>query len=650
MSSPLRVLIVEDSEDDCLLLTHTLRRAGYDLAFERVERPEAMNEALDTTNWHLVLADYSMPNFGGDVALAMLRKRALDIPFIFVSGTIGEEAAVAAMRVGANDYIMKGNLSRLVPAIERELHEVEVRRQQRNAELALKESNLRYRELVENATYGIYCSEMEVRLLEANPAMAKILGYDNKQELLSLNLKEDVYRNEEHYLRVVREAKENGSVNGLDVEWRRRDGSRILVRLSGRVLSSNLIPETRLEMIAEDVTEHRTLEKQVAVLQKFDAIGRLAGGIAHDFNNVIGAILGWADLGLQDAHANSSLRRYFEQIRDNSQMAANLTRQLLAFSRKQSLDPVPVDLSQMASQFIELLSRTIGPSIKITNHLRPGLAAVLADPSQIQQVLMNLCLNARDAMPQGGELLLETAEAEVSAEYARTYTYAKPGGYVLLTVADTGIGMDATTLENIFEPFFTTKEAGKGTGLGLATVYGIVRQHGGFVQVSSERGSGTVFRVYWPEAQGKAKDITPMPELPSSGGGETLLFADDHEGIRAYATEVLGNMGYTVLVACDGEEAWKLFQEHNREIALLVLDVTMPKLTGPEVYKRVSSSYPGVPVLFLTGYSREMTLLRSFVDEGHPMLQKPFSQQDLGRQLRLLLDSRKSSNSIERAG
>jgi PAS domain S-box-containing protein len=469
MPNSLRVLIVEDSEDDTLLLTRELRRGNFDPVYERVDCPEAMSDALDRQTWDLVLADFSMPHFRGDTALAMLRQRGLDIPFIFVSGTIGEEAAVAAMRVGANDYIIKGNFNRLIPAIERDLQEAETRRKRRQAEQALVESNARYRELVENATYGIYCSALETRFLEVNSALVDILGYASKEELLSLDVAGEVYCRPEDRQRVTREVQQSNRFKGLEVQWKRRDGRFIVVRLSGRVLPKTAAGNPWLEVIAEDITERRALQRQITALQKFDAIGRLAGGIAHDFNNVIGAILGWADLGAQEAGADSRFSRYFDIIRDNSHLAADLTRQLLAFARKQPLDPVAVDLNQTVSQAVALLDRTMGSNVKISTHLEAGLGSVLADPTQAQQVVMNLCLNARDAMPTGGELSLETTRIWVNEEYARACPDSKPGIYALLTVSDNGLGMDAATLEKIFEPFFTTKEAGKGNGLGLAT-------------------------------------------------------------------------------------------------------------------------------------------------------------------------------------
>ena len=640
MPGSLRVLIVEDSEDDTLLLTRELRRGNFDPVYERVDCPEAMSSALDSQTWDLVLADFSMPYFRGDVALAMLRERGLDIPFIFVSGTIGEEAAVAAMRVGANDYIIKGNLKRLIPAIERELNEAEARRKRRQTEQALIESNARYRELVENATYGIYCSAMEARFLEVNPALVDILGYASKEQLLSLDVAEEVYCLAQDCQRVVREARESRRFQGLEVQWKRRDGRSIVVRLSGRVLGNAADKSQWLEVIAEDITERRALQRQITALQKFDAIGRLAGGIAHDFNNVIGAILGWADLGAQEASTDSRFTRYFEVIRDNSRLAADLTRQLLAFARKQPLDPVAVDLNQIVSQAVALLERTIGSSIQITAHLEAGLGTVLADPTQAQQVVMNLCLNARDAMPAGGELVLETTRTWVSEEYARTCPDSKPGLYVLLTVSDSGLGMDAGTLEKIFEPFFTTKEAGKGTGLGLATVYGIVKQHGGFIHVYSEHGSGTTFRVYWPVAGARAKQLPIAHQSASVRGTETILFAEDHEGIRKFTQETLETLGYTALVAKDGEEAVDLFERHSSQVELVILDVTMPKLSGPEAYKQVSVLRPDVPVIFVTGYGREMALLRDLVAQGLTVLQKPFTHQELGQKIRLLLDAR----------
>src|SRR5579872_920610 len=531
MGIPLRILVVEDSEDDTLLLMRELRRAGFDTAHERVDRPETMSAALDRQPWDFVISDYSMPNFRGDAALKLLRERDQDLPFVFVSGTIGEEAAVDAMKVGANDYIIKGNRTRLVPVIQRELREADLRRKKKQAEQDLRESEARYRELFANATYGIYRSAGEERFLDGNPALLQMLGYSSQDEILGLDLARDVYVDAETHAHVLREVQAN-QFKDIEAQWKHKDGRIIIVRLSGRVARRVPGYPDEIEIIAEDITERRALQKQIGVLQKLDAIGRLAGGVAHDFNNVIGVIQGWTEVLLEEAPENSSQRRALEKILDHGRLACDLTRQLLAFARSQPIEPRVIDINHTVSGVLSLLERTIGKSITIKTTLEPRLHTTLADPTQVQQVLMNLCLNARDAMPHGVSVFITTENVPIDQASLGSDFDAVPGDYVLLKVSDSGTGMDISTLERIFEPFFTTKEVGKGTGLGLATVFGVVKQHNGFIRVESELGRGTTFRVYWPAVKGPVQPAAQTEAKVLVGGKETLLIAEDHEGLR----------------------------------------------------------------------------------------------------------------------
>jgi signal transduction histidine kinase len=506
------VLFIEDSDDDVALQARLFRQAGYDVVFERVENPSDLTDAIQK-KWDIIISDYSMPHFNGIDALRMVRAYGLDVPFIFVSGTIGEDAAVSALKVGAQDYLMKTNLRRLIPAVQRELRDVEVRRQ------------------------------------------------------------------------------------------------------------------------------HQRLEQQVHQLHRFEAIGRLAGGVAHDFNNMIGAIMGWADIGMGEADPGSKTQDRFQKIRAQADRAAALTRQLLAFARRQVLQPKSTDLNELASEEINLLRNVIGEQIEIQLELAESLHAAWADPGQIEQVLMNLCLNARDAMPEGGRLLIETRNVEVGQDYQSVHAYAVPGSYVLLRVFDTGIGMDAETLEHIFEPFFSTKELGKGTGLGLATVYGIVKQHKGFITVDSTPGQGTSFEVYLPIGQDTAtRSLTAQSSMGLKGGRETILVAEDNEGLREAAKEILESLGYRVILASDGEAAVRVFQHASDSIDLLLLDVVMPKMNGSEAYTRMALVRPDVPVIFTTGYASESALVAARSLEKAILLQKPYGSQYLAQKLREILD------------
>ncbi len=511
----------------------------------------------------------------------------------------------------------------------------------KRAEEALRRSASRYRELVENAVYGIYLSSSSGKFLDVNPALVEMLGYDSKEELCSVDLSSAIYRDPAARVGLMEQYRQTGRIDGAEVGWKRKDGSIITVRLSGRGVAHEPSSDKEIEVIVEDVTERRAMEKQLNQVQKFEAIGQLAGGIAHDFNNVIGAILGWAEIGLDQAPAESPLQKHFRKIQEQAERAAKLTRQLLAFARRQILEPRNINLNDTVADLLSLLEKVIGSNIELKAATAPDLEAVRADPTQIEQVLMNLCVNARDAMPDGGRLLIETRNADVGQEYSRLYPYVRPGRYVRLGVSDTGVGMDAATREHIFEPFFTTKELGKGTGLGLATVYGVVKQHGGFIHVYSEPSQGSTFHIYLP-----VSDAAPQKEeggqnaeaVPAQGGTETILVAEDHDGVREMALATLEGLGYRVMLACDGEEAIQVFGAHRAEIALVLLDVVMPKLGGEQLYARLAAVKPEVPVIFTTGYSAEIASLGALGEKGLAFLQKPYTPTQLARRVRETLD------------
>src|SRR5579864_4689084 len=411
--------------------------------------------------------------------------------------------------------------------------------ERKRSEQALRESEARYRGLVDNATYGIlWVEEHGGKLLDANPAVAAMLRYDSVDDLLSIQFTNTLYCNPADQNTIVAEYRRHGRAHAT-VEWKRKDGKVVAVRLSSRRVTNPDGSECA-EVIVEDVTEHKALERQLVQAQKFEAIGQLAGGIAHDFNNMIGAIIGWVDLGIDETDVDSRLHRHFQKVRHQAERAAALTRQLLAFARRQILEPRNVDLNQTAIETLSLLEKVIGSNIEIKANLAPVLALVRADPTQVEQVLMNLCINARDAMPNGGSLIIDTSNIALDAAFCSLQPLAHPGDYAMLAITDSGTGMDAVTLDRIFEPFFTTKELGKGTGLGLATVYGIVRQHGGFLNVYSEPGVGSTFRVYLPISTLAAppRDLAEDPG-PVAGGTETILLAEDHEGLRQLAQETL---------------------------------------------------------------------------------------------------------------
>ena len=436
--------------------------------------------------------------------------------------------------------------------------------ERQRAEDAMRRSEVNYRSLIEGAPYGICRASEQGRLFHVNPAMVEMLAYSSDAELLETNLDENVFREPGERARIVKDCGE--VFEGAQVTWNRKDGKQIQVRLSGRPVRDPEWPSTCYELIAENVTEQRALETQLRHAQKMEAVGRLAGGVAHDFNNLLMVIQGHTELLLDHAPGNRTgaerfwgSNEYFskvEQIQKAAERASALTRQLLAFSRMQVLQAKVIELNATVSEMGKMLPRLIGEDIEL--ELSPTAAAgrVKADASQMGQVILNLAVNARDAMPNGGKLSIKTANVEVGESFARLHPAMTPGPYVALTVSDTGVGMDAETQTHIFEPFFTTKEVGKGTGLGLATVYGIVKQSGGYISVTSEKGLGTTFTLYLPRVEQSAeRDDDPLIDDESTGRSETILVVEDEKEVREIAREFLALSGFTVLEARDGAEA-----------------------------------------------------------------------------------------------
>jgi nitrogen-specific signal transduction histidine kinase len=392
--------------------------------------------------------------------------------------------------------------------------------------------------------------------------------------------------------------------------------------------------------IFRDLTRERILQKQLQTAQRMEAVGTLAGGVAHDFNNALTGIVGFGELLRMKMAGDEQALHDVDEILRCAERAATLTRQLLTFARRQVMEPVNLNLSALVADLMNLIGKVVGEQIEVNTSLEKNVPSIHADRGQIEQVVMNLCLNARDAMPEGGRLVVETGDVYLEEEYVRQNPYMRTGRYVLLTVSDTGIGMDEKTRERVFEPFFTTKGPDKGTGLGLAMVYGIVKQHGGFIHLYSEPGKGTAFKVYFPaiEAQPDAVPEKRREEIVR-GGTETILLAEDEESIRALAERILTGLGYTVLVARNGEEAIEMFRQH-KEIVLAVLDVVMPRKGGKEAFEEMYKQNPRLKVIFMSGYSANAIHDSFVLIAGTPFLQKPFGPTILARKVREVLDTR----------
>ena len=513
--APLCVLIIEDSEDDAVIVLRELKQGGYDINFERVDNHSALQASLASRPWDLIISDFALPQFSGMDALKLVRSTGSDAPFIFISGTMGEDIAVAALKDGAQDYLVKDNLKRLVPAVQRELQKAKEHRQRKQ------------------------------------------------------------------------------------------------------------------------------LEQHVHQLQKFEAIGRLAGGVAHDFNNLLGVILGQTEM-LLDRTRDEGITRGLKMIEETAKRGASLTRQLLAFGRRQVLETKILNLNTVLTDFENLLRRVIGEDIELVVQTEAKLRTIDADPSQLEQVFMNLAINARDAMPSGGKLTITTANLDLEDSYTDRRVLVKPGSYVQIVVSDTGCGMDEQTQSRIFEPFFTTKEQGKGTGLGLAMVYGIVKQSGGYIWVYSEPDHGTSFKIYLPVVGGTAetpRSVERSEKLPR--GSETILVVDDDASLRDVTCEFLRAGGYTVISAESPAHALQLAESHDGLIDFLLTDVIMPKMNGRELATGLIKTRPAMKVLYVSGYADGVVQdgPHGPLEGGLAFLQKPYTRKQVMQKIREILDS-----------
>jgi PAS domain S-box-containing protein len=918
VNAPLRLLIVEDSEDDARLVVRELKRAGYEPIYERVDTAAAMRAALDGGSWDIVVSDFRMPQFTGTDALKLLRARDQETPFIFVSGTIGEDVAVEAMRAGAQDYVTKDNLRRLAPAIERELRDAAVRRERRAGET-------RFRRIVDSAMMGVLFWDAQGQITDANDHFLKIVGYtredlrdgridwraitppeyeqadakglealaatgtgtpvereyirkdgsrvpvligrallddpahpgvafvlDITERARAEQIRTAVYRIAEasqgaaglesllksvheiigtlmpaknFYIALYDEANdlitfpyfvdevdppppprrpttgltehvlrsgkallsrhelgpsaseaEHTWIGAASVDWlgvplkqgdrtigviavqtytagvryeerdkdmlqyvstqvaaaieRKRaeealrdseERFRALVEHSGdaialldregrvtyasqstavvlgrdpqSIVGTNAFDFLHPDDVAQvqrtlatigdapgravgvrsrfrhadgtwrdgegtvanrlddpvvgaivfnyrDVTDRHRLETQLRQAQKMEAVGRLAGGIAHDFNNVLTAVFGYVDLLQEELPQSSPAHGDLAEVRKAAERAAGLTRQLLAFSRQQVLEPVVLNLNERVEDFEKMLRRMIGEDVELRLTLRQDVGNVRADPGQLDQVLMNLVVNARDAMPQGGTLILETANADLTEPYAELHQPVVAGPYVMLAVSDTGMGMTPEVKARVFEPFFTTKERGKGTGLGLSTVYGIVKQSGGYIWAYSEPGRGTTFKIYLPRVDAPAEGVHPAREPGSVTGTETILLAEDDPTLRPLAKGVLARLGYRVLEAENAAVALAIAGEHDGAIHLLVADVVMPGASGRELARRLAESRPDTKVLYVSGYTDDAIVHHGILEPGLTFLQKPFTPAALAKKVREVLDAK----------
>jgi PAS domain S-box-containing protein len=761
MTEILHVLLVEDNPADVDLIREMLPEKGP-IVFEVTPVPR-LSEAiarLATGGFDLALIDLGLPDSQGLGTFRKLRQVAPDLAMVVLTGNDDQETAVAAVREGAQDYLVKGQVigNLLVRATRYAI-------ERKRAEQSLLESDQHARfltDILERSAQPFAVAYPDGRLGIHNKGFCELTGYES-DEFPAIGWSRMLTPPEwdEADARALRELDQTDHPVRFEKEYIRKDGTRVPIELflhatkgpegdilyyhafvtditerkrseeqlrklstavtqsptsvmitnlkgnieyvnprftevtgytlaevqgrNPRILKSGETPpeeyrnlwttitgggEWRGEFhnrkkdgslfwelafispvrdasgvithflgIKEDITQRKDLEEQYRQAQKMEAIGQLAGGVAHDFNNILQAMVGYSSLLLDRLPEHDETHGYAEEIAQSADRAAILTRQLLTFSRRQILEMEDLDLNDVVQALIKMIARIIGEDIAIEVLQGRRLGLVHADRGQIEQVLLNLCVNARDAMPAGGSVTIETENLAMDKAYCDAHAWASPGRYVLLSVTDSGCGMDAETQARIFEPFFTTKEVGKGTGLGLATVYGIVRQHQGMIQVYSEMGKGTTFKVYLPSIERTASTVGTKIVERAIGGTETILVAEDDEMLRKLAARILETVGYTVLLAADGQEALDMFEKQAANVDLLLLDVVMPRMGGKAVYNLLHPRHPRLRFLFSSGYSSNAIHTGFVLQEGIELIQKPYAPDALLRKVRQVLDA-----------
>jgi two-component system cell cycle sensor histidine kinase/response regulator CckA len=642
MNNPVLILYLEDDPRDAELVRDKLQQANIACELRVASDRAEYEAALAQTRFDLILSDYRLPNYDGMAALALAQTQQPDVPFILISGTLGEEAAVDCMLRGATDYLLKQRLDRVVPAVLRALAEAEERRKRQEAEESRRASEVQYRRLFETAQDGILILDAETGMVvDVNPFLVKLLGFPREaflgKKVWELGFFKDIVANQDHFA----ELQEKEYIRYEDKPLETSDGRRVEVEFVSNVYLVN--HHKVIQCNIRDISKRKAIEEQLRQSQKMAAVGQLAGGVAHEFNNMLAVIRGNAELLLMDEGQHTAeTRESLTRVVEASERAANLTRQLLTFSRKQVMQPQPLALNEVFANLTKRLNRAISENIDLQCHYEALLPYVQADPGMMEQVILNLVANARDAMPQGGQLRVATEQVTLDEAHARVNPEARAGEFVCLSVSDTGTGIAPEVLPRIFEPFFTTKEVGKGTGLGLATVYGIIKQHQGWLEVSSQLGEGSTFKVFLPAIPTPVR-LAAAAEV--RGGNETILLVEDEPALRLMTRRLLERKGYRIREATDGQEALEVWQSHAGEISLLLTDIIMPgEMTGRELAERLWRQRPGLKVIFTSGYTADVLDDNTdFIQRTRSyFLQKPCPSRALLETVRRCLDEKES--------
>jgi two-component system, cell cycle sensor histidine kinase and response regulator CckA len=627
----LQILHLEDNLVDAELFRETLDAAGLACDILRVDSEPAFSSALQQHNFDLIISDFSLPGFDGKSALNIASTNYPETPFVFVSGTIGEDAAIESLVSGATDYVLKHKFSRLVPAIQRVLREANEKKSRHKAEQAIRESEEKYRRLFEESKDAIFIHDGQGRFIDMNPAGIEMLGYSRKEEVQALNMPGNLYQEPAKWNELRKKIDTQGYVRDFEVVLNRKDGSSVIVLETTTAIKNEQGDIVRFDGIWHDVTEQRKLEAQFLRTQRLENIGKLASGIAHDLNNILAPVLMGIDL-LRTRVGDSGSISVLDTMQSSGKRGADLVKQILAFARGVKIERVPLQLRHLVRDVEKIMRETSSKNIQIVVDAPRELWTVVADGTQMHQVLMNLCINARDAMPAGGTLTISAGNVTLNESLKRWGLEIQPGSYVTLQVTDTGTGIPSEVLDKIFEPFFTTKELGKGTGLGLSTVQVITKAHSGLVDIISVPGRGTVVIAYIPARGPQEETAETETAAPPPGNGELILVVDDEAAIRDIARATLEAFGYRVITASDGAEALALFVQNKDELKLVVSDVNMPVLDGRVFIQSLERIDPSARVICASGSAPGVggdMPVRQGVVRAH--LEKPFTTEELLR-------------------